>query len=103
MAPLLITPTGQQGDVELLYRGTRLTDPRALTIELTSRGRKDISNDAFNGGQPLELDVGARIVEVVQVTSEPKALPSPHVAADETRLKIGPSLIGDVTGSSLPC
>ena len=94
VAPLLTTPVNQPGDVELLYRGTRLTDPRALTIELTGRGRKDISNDAYNGGQPLQLDVGVHIVEVLQITSEPKTLPPPDVSADETCLKIGPSLIG---------
>jgi hypothetical protein len=94
VAPLLITPADQHGDVELLYRGSRLTDPRALTIELSSRGRKDIPSGAYNDGQPLQLNVGAHVVEVLQVTSEPETLPHPQVSAEETSLKIGPSLIG---------
>lgn len=94
VAPLIITPASQNGDIELLYHGTRLTDPRALTIELISRGRKDIPSDAYDGGQPLHLDVGASVVEVLQVSSEPDSLPLPHVSADKTSLKIGPSLIG---------
>jgi hypothetical protein len=94
VAPLLITPASQHSDVELLYRGTHLTDPRALTIELISRGRKDIPSDAYNDGQPLHLDVGAPVVEVLQVSSEPDTLPLPHVSADKTSLRIGPSLIG---------
>ena len=69
-------------------------DLRALTIELISRGRKDIPSDTYNDGQPLHLDVGAHVVEVLQVTSEPPTLPHPCVSAEETSLKIGPSLIG---------
>ena len=94
VAPLLVTPADQHGDVELLYRGARLTDARALTIELISRGRKDIPSDAYNDGQPLQLEVGARIIEVLQVNSEPETLPRPQVRADGTSLLIGPSLIG---------
>lgn len=94
VAPLLITPANHHGDVELLYHGTCLTDPRALTIELISRGRKDIPSDAYNDGQPLQLDVGTHVVEVIQVASEPETLPPPRVSADETSLMIGPSLIG---------
>jgi hypothetical protein len=94
VAPLLITPANQHGDVELLYRGNRLTDPRALTIELISRGRKDIPSEAYDDGRPLHLDVGALVVEVLQVSCEPESLPVPYVSSDKTSLMIGPSLIG---------
>ncbi len=82
-ARLLTAPAGMRSDLELRHHGTLLADPRVLTIELVSRGRKDIPSDAFNDRQPLQLDVGAPIVEVLQVTSKPDAL-----------LKIGPGLIG---------
>jgi hypothetical protein len=94
VAPLLVTPADRHGDVELLYCGTRLTDARALTIELISRGRKDIPSDAYNDGQPIRLDVGAHIIEVLQIASEPETLPRPQVSANGTSLMIGPSLIG---------
>ncbi len=93
-APLLTAPTGMEGALQLLYRGKPLADPHVLTVELVSRGRKDISNDAYNGSQPLQLDVGSRIVEILQITSEPETLDAPQVAARGTRLRIGPSLIG---------
>ncbi len=94
VAPLMVAPEGVHGELELLHRGKLLTDPRALTIELVSRGRKDIPNDAYNDGRPLRLDVGASIVEVLQVTSDPATLPTPEIAADGTSVNIGPSLIG---------
>jgi hypothetical protein len=107
-APLLTAPPGMRSDLELRHRGRPvvsevgdhadawqvLADPRVLTLELVSRGRKDIPSDAYDDHQPLQLDVGARIVEVLQATSKPTSLLAPQLAADGTSLKIGPSLIG---------
>jgi uncharacterized membrane protein len=93
-APLLTAPPGMRSDLKLLHGDTELTDPYVLTVELISRGRKDISNDSYNGGQPLQLDVGARIIKILQITSEPETLAAPEVAPSGTLLRIGPSLIG---------
>ena len=92
-APLMAAPEGARGDLELRHRGKVLDDPRALTIELISRGRKDISNDAYNDDRPIRLDVGAPIVDLLQVASKPEGLPKPKVAIDGTAVNIGPSLI----------
>ena len=93
-APLLTAPPGMRSNLQLLHRETPLADPYVLTVELTSRGRKDIPDDAYNGGQPLQLDVGSRIIEILQITSEPETLIAPRVVASKTHLRIGPSLIG---------
>jgi hypothetical protein len=90
----MTAPEGVRGDLKLLHRGRVLADPRALTVELVSRGRKDIPSDAYNDGEPLKLNIGAPIVEILQVASEPATLPVPAVAADGTAVHIGPSLIG---------
>jgi hypothetical protein len=94
VAPLMIAPQGMRSELELRHHGKLLADPCALTIELASRGRKDIPNEAFNDHQPLRLDVGAPVVEILQITSEPAVLPTPKVAANSTSVNIGPSLIG---------
>src|SRR6266851_2894237 len=93
-APLLAAPDGVRSDLKLLHRGTPLADPYVLTIKLVSRGRKDIPSDAYDDHQPLELDVGSRIVEILQVISEPANLPQPQIADEGTRLRIGPALLG---------
>ena len=67
------------GPLELRHRGTILADPRVLTVELVSRSRKDIRNEAYNDHQPLQLDVSSRIVEILHVTSEPGILPVPKL------------------------
>src|SRR6266496_479354 len=90
-APLLTAPPGMRSDLELRHRGTPagrkggdhadadawqvLADPHVLTLELVSRGRKDIPSEAYDDHQPLRLDIGARIVEVLQATSEPATMP----------------------------
>jgi hypothetical protein len=92
--PLQAAPAGMRRKLELRYAGKPLADPQVLTVQLFSRSRKDIPNDAYNDGQSLRLDMGARIVEILQITSIPETLPAPSVTADGTALAIGPSLIG---------
>jgi hypothetical protein len=94
VTPLVSAPEGMRGDLELRHRGRLLADPRALTIELSSRGRKDIANDAYNDGQPLQFNVGSPIVEILDLKSEPATLPVPRIAVGENCIYIGPSLIG---------
>lgn len=93
-APLLAAPDGMRSKLELHYDGLPLANPRVITVQLTSRSRKDIPSDAYNDGQPLRLDVGAPILEILQITSVPETYPLPSVITDGTALAIGPSLIG---------
>lgn len=93
-ARLLTASPDMRSDLELRRRGEVLADPRVLTIELVSRGRRDIPSDAYNDHEPLRLDVGSRIVEILQVTSRPETLPIPQIIVDGASLNIGPSLIG---------
>jgi len=94
IAPLLSAPSGVRGDLELLRRGKPLSDPHLLEVHLTSRSRRDIPSEDFDSHQPLLIDVGAPIVEILRITSTPISPPAPDVAYDGTALKIGPSLIG---------
>jgi hypothetical protein len=93
-APLLTVPAGID-DLEIRYGvGSLLASPYFLTIELTSRGRKDIPTEAFDHGQPLTLDVNSPVVKVIQVLSEPETLQPPKITFTGTELRVGPNLIG---------
>jgi hypothetical protein len=94
IAPLMSAPEGMRSELELRHRGHPLADPCAVTIELVSRGRRDIPSDSYNDHQPLRLDVSTPIVEILQVISQPATLPPPKVVADGTVVNIGPSMIG---------
>src|SRR5260370_32898479 len=74
--------------------GKVLATPHVVTVRLVSRGRRDITREAFDGGEPLCLDVGAAIVEWLEVTTWPSGRPDPVWKMDGSSLPIGPSLIG---------
>lgn len=99
-APMLTAPDGVRSDLELLHRGVPLTEPHVVELTLASRGRKDIPSDAYDGGTPIRIDVGARIIELLRTTSSPTELVRPRVAIDGTALEIGPSLLGRRQGVS---
>jgi hypothetical protein len=94
VAPLIAAHEGMRGNLGPRDHGRILAHPRAFTIELVSRGRKNISNDAYNNDQPLRFNVGSPIIDVLQVVSQPKMLPTPTVSFDGTFVNVGPSLIG---------
>ena len=93
-APLLNAPEDLSSGLELRDHGNVLKQPKVLEVRLLSRGRKDIPSSAFDAGKPLQLDVGIHIVRLLGVTSFPDTLAPPAVDIDETRVNIGPSLIG---------
>lgn len=93
VAPLLTTPVDMRSDLELFHNGILLEDPRVVTIELVSRSRGDIANKEYNDGQPLILNINAKIVKVL---GEPSGRGPGSILAvnpDNKVLKIGPSLI----------
>jgi hypothetical protein len=81
-------------ELKVIYGAKQLESPHVVNVELASRGRTDIPRNAFDGGKPLRLDVGAPIVECLQVTMTPPDRPEPACAIDGSKLLIGPSLIG---------
>lgn len=62
-------------------------------VRIVNRSRHDISSESFDGGFPMELDIGVRIVGG-EFRSWPPDRPAPAIKADGTKLMIGPSLIG---------
>jgi hypothetical protein len=94
-APIMDAPEELRSDLQIFDRGTELTEPRFLEIELVGRGRGDISPERF-GGQPIQLTVGGRIIRVLTVTTnEPtRHLPKVSVGDDRMGLDIEPETIG---------
>jgi hypothetical protein len=93
VTPLLNERPGMPRDVEVRRAGQLLTFPQVVNVELVSRGQRDIPRDAFDGGEPLCLDVGVPIVECLQVKISPSDRPEPLCKIDGAKLLVGPSLI----------
>jgi hypothetical protein len=76
------------------YGNAELKSPRVVTVRLVSRGRLDISREAFDEGKPLCLDLGTPIVDLVKVTTSPSDRPDPACTLKGCSLLIGPSHFG---------
>jgi hypothetical protein len=94
VTPLATTGTGiQSGDLKISYSDRPLKSPATANIQLVSRGRLDIPRSAFDDNQPLQLDVGAPIVKVLNVATSPNCA-KPPLETDGSRLLVQPCLIG---------
>jgi hypothetical protein len=96
VAPLLTAPDGVRDGLELRHRGVLLERPYLAEVVLAGWGRRDVPRAAFDNGEPIRLDLGVRIVELLQITAtdSASATPVPPARVDGTELLIGPALIG---------
>jgi hypothetical protein len=89
--------TGRQDlseELKVTYGSQELKSPHVVSVQLVSRGRRDIARDAFDNGQPLCLDLGTPIVECVKITTSPSDRPDPVWTTEDSKLLIGPSHFG---------
>jgi len=73
--------------------GTVLADPHVLVVEVRNDGRRDVASGAYDAGQPIRLDLGAPVVDVLESESTPAGIQMPTIAVSGTELHLGPSLI----------
>lgn len=92
-APLISADQHLRHGLEVRRDGRLLTDPHIVSIELSNQGRVDIARSAFDGAEPLRLDVGAPIIDVLSSATTPADRAIPSARADRNMLKIGPGLI----------
>jgi len=65
-----------------------------VLIYLSSRGRRDITRQAFDQDEPVAIDIGVHIRELANVWSSRETLRMVRHRAEGTRLLVGPGLIG---------
>jgi hypothetical protein len=94
IASLLTSASSSRGDLELRHRGTAVTEPYVVDVEIISRSRRDITREDYDNQEPIRLDIGTRILELLKATSEPRSLYPPTATVDGSAINIGPSLIG---------
>ncbi|MCX5121204.1 hypothetical protein OG992_28905 [Micromonospora sp. NBC_00362] len=80
--------------IEVLHKGRPLSQPYLVTVEVLSRSSRDIPRPAF-GAQPLNLDVGAPVIELLDSWSHSgrSAVPVPALTVTSTGLHVGPALL----------
>jgi hypothetical protein len=86
--------TGPYREAKVIAEEKELKWPCVVNVELASKGRFDIAREAFDSGDPMRLDVGATIVECMNVATSPSDRPELVWKIEGTALLIGPCLIG---------
>lgn len=92
--PLVTRRHDLSEELKVTYGARELKSPHVVTVQLASRGRRDIAREAFDDGKPVCFDLGTPIIECVKVTTSPPDRPDPAWTADGARLLIGPSHFG---------
>ena len=92
--PLITRQHDLSEELKVTYGTRQLVKPRIVTVQLVSRGRRDIAREAFDEGKPVCLDLSTPIVQCVKVATSPSDRPDPSYALDGSKLLIGPSHFG---------
>ncbi|MGV4988642.1 hypothetical protein ACVB8X_43270 [Streptomyces sp. NRAIS4] len=90
---LLQGSTSLHGVVEVTRAGTALADPQVIKVGLANRGRRDVPSSAFDSGQPIKIDVGVPIVDILDMMSKPAHHQLPSITSTGSTVLIGPGLI----------
>ncbi|MGH3157696.1 MAG: hypothetical protein ACRDNF_14115, partial [Streptosporangiaceae bacterium] len=62
----MINPPVEHPNLHILWRKEEITDPHILEIDIVYKGRVDITDDSFNKGRPLSLDINAPIIDILE-------------------------------------
>lgn len=92
-AALLARESSSVQDVQVAVDGETITQPTIARLEITNRGRHDITSANFHDGRPLRIDLGVPVVRVLEVTAAPLRGDLLRTEIDGTTLKIGPGLL----------
>jgi hypothetical protein len=92
-APLLSAPNVTEAGVRVIRNGQELADPHISTVTVVNTGRHDVTDDTFHDRMPIVVDLGARVVDVVHVTSKPERLTTMPCRADGSTVRLGPGLL----------
>jgi hypothetical protein len=92
-APLLSTSNLAVSGVQVIRDGRALTDPYLFTLTLTSTGRHDVTEASFAGAEPIAVDIGTPVVDILRITSTPERATAIRCTYAGNVLQIGPGLI----------
>jgi hypothetical protein len=71
------------------YNWRRVREPRLVTVAFRNVGVRDIERGAFDGS-PLRFDVGERVLECLEIKTDPADQPRPQITAEGSVLVISP-------------
>ncbi len=79
--------------LEIRRGGDVYKEPHIVDVVLIVRGNVDIERVQFDGNQPLLIDLGADVVDILKIESNPEGVMVPPIAKSGTGITIGPSFL----------
>jgi hypothetical protein len=61
------SPSLRDDDLQISLRGKVVQNPHLVTLRIVNRGHRDIRSEDFDQGNPILVDLGAKIVDVLNV------------------------------------
>ena len=96
VAPLIQRISGSSAQLQVLLDGMEVRDPHFAKLYFENLGKRDISSDLFDGGQPLTFTLEARLIKVLGFSSNQRGAGpffAKNVAAADNAIEIKPCLI----------
>ncbi|MFC8228794.1 hypothetical protein [Streptomyces sp. NPDC057287] len=95
---------GPDDGLTLHFRHIPLEAPRIIELALANQGRRDITAAMFHNDDPIEFELGARVIGIVELASTPEGTSVPRVTHEDvaivgrqvyadTWLRVAPSLL----------
>jgi hypothetical protein len=75
------------------YDNRPLQSPYLCSVRIQSIGKHSVSSTQFDQDQPIELSLGATIIEVLDISSTPTDIKPPDIRTDDQHVRIYPSLL----------
>jgi hypothetical protein len=93
ITPLLDRTGKELEGLEVRHKGSPLRDPYFVTVEIISRGRRDIPRTNFDG--PIEIDLSVDVVALLEAQSfaKPLTVPGPMYLTTARGVQVQPALI----------
>jgi hypothetical protein len=97
----LLNASGQfSGTLSVRHDGTQLSRPRVVEIEIRNEGRTAVTAQDFHAGDPIEFEVGAPVIALLESGTTPPHNRIPNFSIAGTMLKIEPSLLSSKQSAS---
>ncbi|MET9964452.1 hypothetical protein ABZZ80_00625 [Streptomyces sp. NPDC006356] len=90
---LLHTDAGNPNPLSVHHGASVLANPRIVDVLLRNSGKQPITASSFHGGNSIELDLDATIIDVLTVKSMPSTTMAPNYTHSGSVLSVPPSLL----------
>lgn len=92
-APLVSSGAKGLEGLTVSYQGEQIDRPYLVNLEISSRGRADISSSSFDAGKPVRIDLQVPILAEIDQRATLQTVDARLELVDESLIELAPSLL----------